>query len=106
MATQQFEVAKTSDIPPGYVVSVEVEGESIAICNVDGEFYAIADECTHDGGHLDQCELEGDVIECPRHGAQFNVRTGAVVEPPAVASVDTYQLEVRGDTILVAVEPA
>ncbi|MCH7705669.1 MAG: non-heme iron oxygenase ferredoxin subunit [Chloroflexi bacterium] len=106
MATQLYEVAKTGDVPPGYVISVEVEGEGIAICNVDGEFFAIADECTHDGGSLDQGELEGDIIECPRHGAQFNVRTGAVVEPPAVESIGTYQVEVRGDTILVAVEPA
>ncbi len=106
MAPELHEVAKTSDIPPGYVASVEVAGTGIAICNVDGEFFAIADVCTHDGGQLDQGELEGDVIECPRHGAQFNVRTGAVVEPPARMPVDTYQVEVRGDTILVAVEPA
>ena len=106
MALQLYEVAKTSDLPPGSVISVEVEGESIAICNVDGEFFAIADECTHDGGSLDQGELEGDVIECPRHGAQFNVRTGAVMEPPAIAPIDTYRIEVRDDTILVEVEPA
>jgi nitrite reductase/ring-hydroxylating ferredoxin subunit len=106
MALQLYEVAKTSDLPPGYVISVEVEGEGIAICNVDGEFFAIADECTHDGGSLDQGDLQGDVIECQRHGAQFNVRTGAVVEPPAVAPIGTYRIEVRGDTILVEVDPA
>lgn len=106
MASQLYEVAKTGDIPPGYIVSVEVEGEGIVICNVDGEFFAIADECTHAGGQLVEGELEGDIIECPRHGAQFNVRTGAVVEPPAKEPVDTYRVEVRGDTILVEVEPA
>jgi 3-phenylpropionate/trans-cinnamate dioxygenase ferredoxin subunit len=106
MASQFHEVAKTGDVPPGYVISVEVEGTGMALCNVDGEFFAIADECTHRGGQLDEGELEGDVIECPRHGAQFNVRTGAVVEGPAVEPIDTYPVEVRGDTILVSVEPA
>jgi nitrite reductase/ring-hydroxylating ferredoxin subunit len=106
MASQFHEVAKTSDAPPGYVISVEVEGTGMALCNVDGEFFAISGECTHQSGQLDEGELEGDVIECPRHGAQFNVRTGAVVEGPAVEPIDTYPVEVRGDTILVAVEPA
>lgn len=106
MATQLHEVAKTTDVPPGFVISAEVEGTNIAICNVDGEFFAIAGKCTHAGGQLGEGELEGDVIECPRHGAQFNVRTGAVVGPPADVPVATYRVEVRDDIILVEVEPA
>ena len=103
MAKQFYKVAKTSDIEAGNIISVRVRNEEIAICNVDGEFFAIADICTHDGGSLDQGELEGDIIECPRHGAQFNVRTGEVVGPPAVVPVDTYELQVQGNDILVAV---
>ena len=103
MAKQFYIVAKTSDIEAGTIISVRVQNEEIAICNVDGEFFAIADICTHDGGSLDQGELEGDIVECPRHGAQFNVRTGEVVGPPAVDPVDTYELQVQGDDIMVAV---
>ncbi len=104
MATQFQKVAKTQDISPGSVISVQVNGKGVAICNVDGSFFAIADICTHDGGSLDQGELEDDTIECPRHGAMFNVRTGAVVEGPAVNPVAAYQVQVQGDDILVAMD--
>ncbi len=104
MARQFRKVAKTSDIEPGKVIVVQIEDEEIAICNVDGEFFALTNVCTHDGGSLDQGELEGDVIECPRHGAQFDVRSGEVVQMPAVVPLDTYEVQVQGEDILVAVE--
>lgn len=97
-------VARTSDIEPGKVIVVQIEGEEIAICNVADQFFAIANVCTHDGGSLDQGELEGDVIECPRHGARFNVRTGEVAQMPAVVPLDTYEVQVQREDILVAVE--
>lgn len=95
-------IAKTSDIAPGTARYYEVKGKSIAICNVDGEFYAIDNVCTHDGGPLGQGELLGYEIECPRHGARFDVRTGAVTVLPAVLPVNTYEVKVEGDDILVA----
>ena len=104
MAKQFHKVAKVSDIQPGQVISVLVEGEEIAVCNVDGSFFAIADICSHDGGSLDQGELEGDIIECPRHGAQFNIRTGEVVQRPAVVPIDTYVIQIQGDDILVEID--
>ena len=104
MAAKFHKAAKTRDISPGTVISVQVNGKGVAICNVDGSFFAIADICTHDGGSLDQGELEGNTIECPRHGAMFNVRTGAVVEGPAVDPVAAYQVQVQGDNILVAMD--
>ncbi|MEE8442747.1 MAG: non-heme iron oxygenase ferredoxin subunit [Dehalococcoidia bacterium] len=104
MDKQFRKVAKTSDIEAGKVIVVQVEDEEIAICNVDGEFFALANVCTHDGGSLDQGELEGDVIECPRHGAQFDVRSGEVLQMPAVIPLDTYEVQVQGEDILVAVE--
>jgi len=96
-------VAKTSDVPAGRVKYVEVAGHRIALCHVDGEFYAIDDACTHDGAPLDQGELEGYQIECPRHGARFDVRTGAVVVLPAVVPVGTYRVRVVGDEVQVEV---
>lgn len=95
-------VAETSDIPAGRVKVVSVSDRRIALCNVDGQFFAIDDVCTHDGGPLDQGELEGDIIECPRHGARFNVRTGKVLALPAVKPLNTYPLRVKGSEIQVA----
>jgi len=95
-------VADISDIAPGRVKVVEVDDRRIALCNVDGEFFAIDDVCTHDGGSLDQGELYDNVIECPRHGARFDVRTGKVLALPAVKPIHTYPLRVEGTQIEVA----
>jgi 3-phenylpropionate/trans-cinnamate dioxygenase ferredoxin subunit len=92
-------VAETGEIAPGQVKVVEVDGRRIALCNVGGELYAIDDVCTHDGGPLDQGELYDNVIECPRHGARFDVRTGRVLALPAVKSLNTYPLRVEGAQI-------
>ena len=101
---ETVKVAKTSDIAPGKVSVYEVAGRQIAVCNVDGTFYAIDDICTHDGGSLDQGELLGDEIECPRHGALFDVKTGRALTLPAVAPVRSYPVQVNGDHIMVEVD--
>ena len=98
-------VAKTGDVAPGEVNVYEVEGHQVALCNVDGEFHAIEDVCTHDGGPLDQGELEGPEIECPRHGARFDVRTGAATLMPAVMPVQTFPVKVERDTVYVDAAP-
>ena len=97
-------VAATGDIAPGKVSVYEVAGRQIAVCNVDGTFYAIDDVCTHDGGSLDQGELLGDEIECPRHGALFDVKTGRALTLPAVAPVRSYPVQVNGDHIMVEID--
>jgi 3-phenylpropionate/trans-cinnamate dioxygenase ferredoxin subunit len=79
----------TADIPPGRMKPFNVDGNEILVCNVDGSFYAIDDVCTHDGGSLDEGELDGYCAVCPRHGATFDVRTGAATMP-AVMPVVTY----------------
>ncbi len=94
-------VAKVSDIPPGTTRRVVVDGLEILLCNVDGKIYGIEDVCTHDGGPLDQGELEGDRVVCPRHGATFDVRTGDALTLPAVLPVMTYEVSVEGDEIFV-----
>lgn len=99
-------VAKADDIPSGHVRVYEVGDRRIALCNVDGTFYAIDDVCTHDGGPLGQGELEGDQIECPRHGARFDVRTGRALTMPAVRPVGIYPVQVRGNEVIVSLGSA
>jgi 3-phenylpropionate/trans-cinnamate dioxygenase ferredoxin subunit len=96
--------AKVGDVPVGRAVTVEVNDEDIALCNVGGEIYAVANVCTHDGGPLGEGHLYGDQIECPRHGARFDVRSGAVKSLPAIVPIDTYQVKVEGDEIMVDVD--
>lgn len=96
-------VARTADIEPGRAKVFEVNGKRIALCNVEGELFAIDDVCTHDGGPLGEGELFGYAIECPRHGARFDVRTGKVLALPAVRPVAAYPLKIEGEDVLVAV---
>ena len=96
-------VAKTGDVPPGTAKPYDVNGKSIALCNVDGTYYAIDDVCTHDGGELGEGYLEGDQIECPRHGARFDVKTGKALTLPAVMPVNAYPVQVEDGEIKVQV---
>ena len=97
-------VARTADIPAERVAVYTVGDHEVAVCNVDGQFYAIDDLCTHDFGSLDQGELEGSEIECPRHGARFDVRTGAATQMPAFQPVAVHEVRIEGDTVQVGVE--
>jgi 3-phenylpropionate/trans-cinnamate dioxygenase ferredoxin component len=99
------EVAKLEDIPAGKLRVVEAGGQRIALCNFDGTIYAIADECTHDRGPLDQGELIGREVECPRHGARFDIETGRATRLPAVRPVKTYPVVISDGSIAVQVEP-
>ncbi len=98
-------VGKTSDIAPGTVRVFEVDGQGVAVANVDGRFYAFADVCTHDNGPVAEGELDGCVIECPRHGARFDITTGAVLSMPAVVDLPVYDLIVEGDDIRLSRSP-
>jgi 3-phenylpropionate/trans-cinnamate dioxygenase ferredoxin subunit len=95
---------KVSEVPPGRVKVVEIGDEDVALCNVSGEILAVANVCTHDQGPLGEGYLLGDEIECPRHGARFNVRTGAVKTLPAIIPIPTFEVRIEGDDILVDVD--
>lgn len=94
-------VAQAADIPTGDFVQVEIDGNVLAIFNVAGEFYAIDDICTHDGGGLAGGAMDGDVVICPRHGARFCLKTGAALTPPAYEPVRTYLTRVVAGTVQV-----
>jgi 3-phenylpropionate/trans-cinnamate dioxygenase ferredoxin subunit len=85
--------------PGGEPIVVEINNRWIAVFNVGGEIYAIEDICTHDGGPLAEGKLEGWVVECPRHGATFDVRTGEALSAPAFEDVSAYETKVVDNEI-------
>jgi 3-phenylpropionate/trans-cinnamate dioxygenase ferredoxin subunit len=97
-------VAEVSELKPGQKKQVDLDGVAVAIFNVDGQYYAIEDVCTHDGAPLAGGRFNGHQIACPRHGARFDVRTGQAITMPAVEPVDTYPVKVEGNDILVEVD--
>ena len=83
-------VCKTDDVKAGCGKSVEIDGKAVGVFNVDGKFYAINDVCGHRGGPLGEGLLMGDVVECPFHAGQFNVRTGDVANAPPSEPIATF----------------
>jgi len=101
--------ASVSDIADASGVCVNVDGKRIALFHVGDNFYAIDDTCTHEEASLSEGTLFLDEdepqVECPKHGAMFEVSTGQVLTLPAVKSVNSYETKVEGDTVLVSTEP-
>lgn len=103
MVAEFYTVATTDELTPGERIVVEIGHLVIAVFNVDGKYYAIRDVCTHDDGPLADGEVIGHEIECPRHGARFDLRDGSVTAPPAVLPVSAYPVRVEGDEVQVQV---
>lgn len=87
-------VGSAASIPPGDHATVEVNGVFVAVFNVNGEYFAVEDVCTHDGGGLAGGEVDGDQVVCPRHGARFCLRTGRALSPPAYEPVRRYETRI------------
>jgi len=94
-------VAETTEVPPGKMKKVTVDGKEILIVDVEGKYYAIGNKCTHRGGDLSKGSLSGKVVKCPRHGAKFDVTTGEVATGPAKKSETTFEVRVEGKNILI-----
>jgi len=101
---EYIKVAKKSEIAPGEIKSFVAGNEVIAVCNVEGNFYAIKDECTHMEFPLSDGLLEEETVTCAYHGAAFNVKTGEALCLPAIESVETYELRVNGDDIYILID--
>ncbi len=99
-------VANEDTVAAGEAVVVEAGGRRLALCNTGQGLFAIDDQCTHDGGPLDQGKLDGKEIECPRHGARFDVTTGRALCLPAVRPVKTYAVRVHESAIEVEIPDA
>lgn len=95
-------VADSSEISPGQMKEVEVDGENVLVVNVDGHFYAMESTCTHRGGPLIEGEVRGEVVTCPWHRGGFDVRTGEPVALPTTEPVTTYRVRMAGTSIQVA----
>ena len=98
------EVARTADVPEQCAIGVNVEGKRIALFNIDGDFYALDDTCSHRGGPLSEGTVNGEQVVCPWHGAHFNIKTGEVTLPPARKDLTRYKVRVKGDAIEIEVQ--
>lgn len=96
-------VARVSEIPDGGGKQVSAGGKTLALFNLAGTFHAIDNECPHRNAPLAEGHLQGAELECPWHGARFNVTTGAVLCPPARQGVKTYKVQVVGEEVQVDV---
>jgi 3-phenylpropionate/trans-cinnamate dioxygenase ferredoxin subunit len=102
--THWTRVAAASEIAPGDYASAEIDGAFVAVYNIGGEFFAIDDVCTHDGGGLAGGEVQDHQVICPRHGARFCLRTGKALTPPAYEPVKSYPTRVVDGNVEVASE--
>ena len=94
-------VARVEEFGPGERRVVEVDDTQILVFNLEGQWYAIEDVCTHDGGKLAGGGVEGDQIVCPRHGARFCIRTGAALSAPAYEPTRTFPVRIENGVIQV-----
>ena len=100
---EYLEIAPVSELPNGERLFIEVEGRSLVIFNIADQFFAIGDICSHDDGPVGDGDIEGFNIVCPRHGGEFDVRTGKAVQLPAVVDIPAYPVRVLDDMIQVGI---
>lgn len=99
MTDEWTRAASVQDVKPGEVIQVTVGDELVVLGNVDGEFLAVSDVCSHEFVLLHDGWLEGDTIECPQHGSKFSMRTGEVRNLPATQPIPVYEVRVEGDDV-------
>jgi nitrite reductase/ring-hydroxylating ferredoxin subunit len=97
----RLELCRAEDVAEGTALKVEKEGLTLAVFNVDGDFYVLDDACTHGPGSLSEGYIEGDVVECNFHNGQFNIRTGEVVLPPCMIPMKTYPATVEDGKVFI-----
>lgn len=93
------DVCAEDELAPASSRTVWVDDTTVLVCNVKGEFFAVENVCSHDGDALDQGDLDGDRIICPRHGARFCLRSGRALTPPAYEPIAVFEVQVRAGRI-------
>jgi 3-phenylpropionate/trans-cinnamate dioxygenase ferredoxin subunit len=99
MAETFVPAIKTTEVPSNGMVVVNVNGARVTVANVDGTYYAFDDDCTHEQCSLAEGDLSGTTVTCMCHGAEFDVRNGAVLAPPAVVPLRVYRTRIDGDAL-------
>ncbi len=99
-----FTVTRVDQLGPGRRDVFDIEGYYIVVFNVGGRYYAVEDQCTHDDDPLSEGHLDGYQIECPRHGARFDIRTGEALSLPAVRPTRHFDVRVEGNEVQVLIE--
>jgi nitrite reductase/ring-hydroxylating ferredoxin subunit len=97
----RIDLCSTADVTPGNALRVEAGDLTLAVFNVDGEFFVTDDMCTHGPGSLSEGYIDGDVVECNFHNGQFNIKTGEVVAPPCMIPVKTYPVAVENGRVTI-----
>jgi 3-phenylpropionate/trans-cinnamate dioxygenase ferredoxin subunit len=92
-------VATVDELSSGQRKLIEIDGEPMAVFNIAGQYFAIADVCSHDDGPVAEGEVSGTEIACPRHGAHFDLHTGKALTLPAVVDIPAYPVRVVGDEV-------
>jgi len=107
---EYIKVADKAELPANMMIMVVVGGKEVLLANVDGSYYAIANKCTHLGGSLVKGSMEGSVVTCPRHGAQFDVKTGQAIADAKIGFVkmkvkgeESYTVKIEGTDIFVGI---
>ena len=98
---QRLDLCSTDDVAPGTAIKVEAGGLTLAVYNVDGEYFVTDDLCTHGPGSLSEGYIDGDVVECNFHNGQFNIKTGEVVAPPCMVPIKTYKTTVEVGRVMI-----
>jgi 3-phenylpropionate/trans-cinnamate dioxygenase ferredoxin subunit len=96
-------LCSVDDVPEGSAKAFRAEGVAVAVYHTQGKFYASEDICSHEHEHLSEGWLEGNIIECPRHGAQFDLRTGRALSLPATEPIRVFEVKVERDDIFIRV---
>ena len=100
---QYYTIADYSELDNGEQLSVEIGDVELVVFNIAGEIFAIGDVCSHDGASLDEGDVEGFEVVCPRHGARFDIRSGEATALPAVEEIPSYPVKVREGKIEVGI---
>jgi nitrite reductase/ring-hydroxylating ferredoxin subunit len=100
----RIDLCDAAEIEPGAALKVEAGDLTLAVFNVDGEYFVTDDLCTHGPGSLSEGYIEDDVVECNFHNGQFNIKSGEVVSPPCMVPIKTYKTVVENGRVLIETE--
>lgn len=101
---KKISLGRFNEIPEGGLKRIKIGSEDVAVYKISGKIFVTANLCPHEQCPIDENHrIEFDVVECTCHGSKFDIKTGSVMQPPAVESLKTYRVEMHGDEIFITV---